>query len=552
MGLIELKKVLKDGIIIVFIQMLLILALLLTDKDVYLAPALEIFLVLYASFTGWSMFERERQEGTMEYLLSLPVSRIKLFLTKLIIRSLPVAVMLIVYHLVYQQFSIHFLFSTQRFMLIYITVFLLSASFSLSIKSFLSTFFITLFLSLGLFHFIKLLDVSKNDLNASLQTGFSYLAVLLLFTLMFNKYDIKPISYFNKKFIPGLILVVILIFGVTYVTTHVKWWHCYLTDGGDLIRVSRSKTVVMSEGQDNKIIPYSLSPLYESKQKLYASLWKSKTKSRQLVRMNLLSGEIEQKISIPPRYWFHNFMDTRAKIGESIFFLLTKYGHKEYQILEINGDESRIIPVKGDFGDEDFHMICGAGDNPRQFFVLTFDPKNHSTGSSVFRILENGEVEKLFSAKSVAFWNTRLLRFTDRAMILYETGTEIKEIFRRHGDIKKVRRKYENYIQKKVIIKIDDGFHVYDLQEQTQKHINLKKLPYFYFLTDEDALRLIWTQGPEISVSTWKDNHLQVENVWYTQVEGLKIIRVFSSGIVVYNKNQHEVFRFQTAEGGEK
>ena len=195
MVLIELKKVMKDGIIIVFILMLIILALLLTDKDVYLAPALEIFLVLYASFTGWSMFERERQEGAMEYLLSLPVSRIKLFLTKLIIRSLPVAVMLIVYHLVHQQFSIHFLFSTQRFILIYITVFLLSASFSLSIKSFLSTFFITLFLSLGLFHFIKLLDVSKNDLNASLQTGFSYLAVLLLFTLMFNKYDIKPISF---------------------------------------------------------------------------------------------------------------------------------------------------------------------------------------------------------------------------------------------------------------------------------------------------------------------------------------------------------------------
>ena len=78
MVLIELKKVLKDGIIIVIILMLLILALLLTDKDVYLAPALEIFLVLYASFTGWSMFERERQEGAMEYLLSLPVSRIKL------------------------------------------------------------------------------------------------------------------------------------------------------------------------------------------------------------------------------------------------------------------------------------------------------------------------------------------------------------------------------------------------------------------------------------------------------------------------------------------
>lgn len=545
MVFIELKNVLKDGIIIVFILMLIILAMLLTDKDVYLAPALEIFLVLYASFTGWSIFERERQEGAMEYLLSLPVSRIKLFLIKLIIRSLPVAVMLIVYHLVYQQFSIHFLFSTQRFMLIYITVFLLSASFSLSIKSFLSTFFITLFLSLGLFHFIKVLDVSKNDLNASLQIGFSYLAVLLLFTIMFNKYDIKPISYFNKKFIPGLVLVVILIFGITYITTHVKWWHCYLTDGGDLVRVSRSKTVVMSEGQDNKIIPYSLSPLYERKQKLYASLWQGNKKGRQLVRYDLKSGKIEKHFDIDKGYWFHKFMDKRAGLDNRIYFLLTHYGHKKYKIMEIWGDESRIIPVNGNFEGEIFHMICGAGDNPRQFFVLAFDVQNHSTGSNVFRILENGEVEKLFTAKSIAFWNNRLLRFTDQAMILYETGKEMKEIFRRNGDIKKVRRKFENYIQKKVIIKIDDGFHVYDLQDQTQESIHIKKLPYFYLLTDEGDLRLIWTQGPEISVSTWKDNHLQVENVWYTRVEGLKIIRVFSSGIVVYNKNQHEVFRFQ-------
>jgi ABC-type transport system involved in multi-copper enzyme maturation permease subunit len=549
MGLIELKKVLKDGIIIVIILMLLILALLLTDKDVYLAPALEIFLVLYASFTGWSMFERERQEGAMEYLLSLPVSRIKLFLTKFIIRSLPVTVMLIVYHLVYQQFSIHFLFSNQRFIPIYITVFLLSASFSLSIKSFLSTFFITLFLSLGLFHFIKILDVSKNDLNASLQAVFSYLAVLLLFTIMFNKYDIKPISYFNKKFIPGLVLVVILIFGITYVTTHVKWWHCYMTDEGDLIRVSRSKTVVMSEGQDNKIIPYSLSPLYERKQKLYASLWKGKKKSRQLVRYDLKSGKIEKHYDIDQGYWFHHFIDKRASLGNRIYFLLTRYGHKKYKIMEIRGDESRIITVNGDFGDEDFHMICGVIENPLQFIVMTMSKTNRSTGSSVFRILENGHVEKLFTAKSVAFWNNRLLRFTDQAMILYETGAEIKEIFRRNGDIKKVRRKYENYIQKKVIIKIDEGFHVYDLQDQTQESINIQKLPYFYFLTDEGDLRLIWTQGPEISVSTWKDNHFQVENVWYTQVEGLKIIRVFSSGVVVYNQKQHEVFRFQIDEG---
>jgi ABC-type transport system involved in multi-copper enzyme maturation permease subunit len=552
MALIELKKVLKDGIIIVFIMALLIMGLALTDKDVFLAPVLEVFLILYASFTGWSTFERERQEGAMEYLLSLPISRLRLILSKLMVRIFPVVFMLIIYHLIYKQFSIHFLYNESRFIPIYITVFFLSAAFSLSIKSFLSTFFITLFLSLGLFHFILILDYSRSDLSASIQTAVAFMAILLLFVILFNKYDLKPLSYFNRKFIPALILLVMMIFGITYLTGRVKWRHCYLTDSGELIRVSRGKTVFSNGLQKNRVISIStsLTPLHEHDGKLYASSWQDNTKGIQLVRIDLASGEIEKSFHIPPGYWFHDFMDARATIGDRIYFLLTKYGHKEYQILEINRDKSRIIPVKGDFRNEIFHMICGAAANPLQFFVLTFDPKNHSTGSSLFRILETGRIERLFDAKSVAFWHNRLLRFTDHGMILYDIENGIKEIFKREGEIKKVRRKFENYIQKKVVVNIGDTFNIFDLESQSLEPIHIPKRPYFYYLTDGDDIRLIWTNGPEISVSTWKGDHLQVENVWYTKVKGLKIIRVFKSGIVIYKRSQHEVFHFYKNRGG--
>ena len=553
MALIELKKVLKDSIIIVFILLLLIMGLVLTDKDVYLAPILEVFLILYASFTGWSMFERERQEGAMEYLLSLPCSRLRLILTKLTIRIIPVAFMLTVYHVVYKQFSIHFLYTDFRFIPIYITVFFLSAAFSLSMKSFLSTFFITLFLSLGLLHFIQMLDYSRSDLSASIQTVGSFMAILLLFVILFNKYDIKPLSYFNRKFIPALILLVMMIFGITYLTGRVKWRHCYLTDSGELIQVSQGKTVISSGLRTNRVISIStsLTPLYEHGGKLYASSWQDNTKNSQLVRIDMTSGEIEQSFRVTPGYWFHDFMDARATIGDRIYFLLTKHGHKEYQILEIDRDKSRIIPVKGDFKDEIFHMICGAVANPLQFFVQTFDPQNHSTGSSLFRILETGQVERLFDAKSVAFWHNRLLRFTDHGMTLYEIENGINEVFKREGEIKKVRRKFENYIQKKVIITIGNTFHIFDLEQQSLEPIQIPKRPYFYYLTDGNDVRLIWTDGPEISVSTWKEDHLQVENVWYTKVKGLKIIRIFKSGIVIYKRNQHEAFRFQDSKGGE-
>ena len=82
MVLIEFKKIIKDSMVLVLLLLTLVIGLLFTDKDLYIAPALEIFLIFYASFAGWSMFERERQERAGEYLLSLPSSRLRLFLAK--------------------------------------------------------------------------------------------------------------------------------------------------------------------------------------------------------------------------------------------------------------------------------------------------------------------------------------------------------------------------------------------------------------------------------------------------------------------------------------
>ena len=49
---IEMKRVLKEGLIILLIIAALFIAILKTDKDAYIAPAIELFLLLYASFSG--------------------------------------------------------------------------------------------------------------------------------------------------------------------------------------------------------------------------------------------------------------------------------------------------------------------------------------------------------------------------------------------------------------------------------------------------------------------------------------------------------------------
>jgi ABC-type transport system involved in cytochrome c biogenesis permease component len=175
MALIEVKKIIKDGLIIFLILIALLFAMIATDKEGYLAPVLEIFLLLYASFTGWSMFERERQEGAMEFLLTLPISRIKLYVLKFIPRLIAVFLVLLFFNIIHGYFSEHFYFPFSAFLLIFLTIFILSVSFSLSMKSFMGTFFISIFLVAGLFALINWLDFSLSKSNVSVKIFISYL-----------------------------------------------------------------------------------------------------------------------------------------------------------------------------------------------------------------------------------------------------------------------------------------------------------------------------------------------------------------------------------------
>jgi ABC-type transport system involved in multi-copper enzyme maturation permease subunit len=92
----EAKRVLKDGTVIFAVLAALIAGIRFSDQDAVLAPALEIFLLLYAAFSGWSLFERERQENAGDFMLSLPLSRSRLLLLKFLPRLLGASFLLII------------------------------------------------------------------------------------------------------------------------------------------------------------------------------------------------------------------------------------------------------------------------------------------------------------------------------------------------------------------------------------------------------------------------------------------------------------------------
>ncbi len=142
MILIELKKIFKEGIIIAFILSILAVHTLTTDGDPYISSIIFMLLFLiYASFTGWSVFDRERREGAEEYLFSMPVSRTRLFFLKFTPRFLAVLLVLGCFHLLHHYFDFPLYYPAVDFSILYISFFLLSLSFSISIKSFIGAFF---------------------------------------------------------------------------------------------------------------------------------------------------------------------------------------------------------------------------------------------------------------------------------------------------------------------------------------------------------------------------------------------------------------------------
>jgi len=136
----ETKRIFKDGMILFVVLAAIFAGIIFTDRDAYLAPALEIFLLLYASFTGWSLFERERQENAGEYMLSLPLSRSRLLLLKFLPRLLSVSLVLLIYLRLHQTWQLPSFLNPFDFSILYAGFFLLSIAFSISFKNFITAF----------------------------------------------------------------------------------------------------------------------------------------------------------------------------------------------------------------------------------------------------------------------------------------------------------------------------------------------------------------------------------------------------------------------------
>jgi hypothetical protein len=565
---IEFRQVLKDSIIILLILAGLSMGIIGTDKDAYLGPVFEIFLLLYSAYAGWSMFARERNDGAMEYLLSLPVSRLRMVFVKLIPRALGAVVMLGIYVLLHNRLELPTLVPPIDFAMFYATFFLVGMSLSICIKTFISAVFITTVLSGGLTFINWLLSPGNSQTSICFQANAPLVLFPVLFLVMIRYYDVRPALAFNLKFVGVAFALAVVIAGGFYFIGGEKWYNYYMTDSGDIFRSSHSAVQILRRNGEQQYLDVPAGchlPVEEEGAVLYLEQHKAGfgyCLPEALIKLNL--DNLQSKIMYRIEDGWGVVFQSKAKNGilknGKLYIMLRNRGLKQYKIVEIDtqrpdkptgginnpGSESPVlqhstksveIPISGDLHQKRPETLVHVSQEPLRFIISTED--------KLFRLDEKGIAKELTDKKFMAVWNDRLLVFNNIGMTLYRLKDGRLEPLLEKENIKMMPRRWGPVSSRKIIVQESGKYYIFNMEDMAFQEISIPNDRPYYYLERGEGFYIVWVRQDEISVGEIRDGKLVMKKKWNCSIKGFRIIQVFYSGISVNNSEVHEKYWFE-------
>lgn len=553
MIIVELKRIIKEAIIFILILAALTAYILTTDKDPLIPSIIfMVSLLIYASFAGWSMFDRERQEGAEEYMFSLPVSRTRLFFLKFIPRFFFALLMLGGFLLLHHFIDFPIYYPTLDFSILYLSFFLISLSLSISLKNFIGAFFLAAFFSVGLPFFIKMLETSISEFSALLIASTVLLLFPAAFFILFLGLDIKPLRSFNLKFFPPLLVIVGLLLGYFWWTGGpIEWYGYYLTSGGDIVRMSHSHTQLIKK-HEKKTLEGSFLPLMETNGQLYMMVKRVKKgcecQVKSLVSLDLEKGSTRTVLEPPEGWYLSTYYPGKSGVvkDNTYYNLLLNEDEMQFKILIVAQDDNHHIhvseiPIYGNFYREPIQRLFHVAGEPLQFFVYT--------KSRIYRVFESGEAEELFPLPgSIAVWKNRLMVFNGGGMTLFEIGEQLRPICRKQGHIRKVYRRFGSLTTPVVLFNEGRKLYLFGLEDQRIEPLEFTSRPrYYHYDISSDVLHLLWLRGDNMIYARRVNGKILQKKKWHIELvtDGLRWVIPFPSGIVVYNQEAYDKYLFK-------
>jgi len=538
---VELRRLARDGSIIFLVLLSLAAAILLADKDDELVPAMELFLLLYASFTGWSVFDRERQEGAMEYLLSLPVSRTRLLLLKMLPRVACAALVFLLYSLAHDTFDYPSFLEPSALLVFYVIFFLVGFSLSVSLTNYVSALFVIAFLSVGMPFLIGVFDATKTEFAAAVQGNLPFLLFPILFFALFRTYDMHPLASFNLKYAPLLLAVTLGMAAVHYATRSTVYrCHALMPDGG-IVRVGCDdcrETVLVEPDGTTFSLRGCVHPIAVLNGKLYADFGRKNKEGPKLVIADFRKGTTEVIYSCRPGWYLAVYIVGKAGIVRNgkLYILAADKTMASAAILEVDGTRVREIPVRGPLPSSKYALLVAVADPPQ--FIIHSD-------SRAFLVLPSGETRELFTVDSASSWKNRLLVFDQTGMTLYDIGAGMKAVYRMEGRVHEVKRRFSGPVQRKILFKNGDDAYLFDLEKDAPEKLDIDMRPFDYFEAGGRFLLIETLGAGEIGIKELKDGVLVGIGVWKHGLENPRIV-AFPNGILVIDirKGDYAVYMF--------
>jgi hypothetical protein len=389
-------------------------------------PVFQSGMLFWALFMGVSLFSSERGQKGMEYLLSLPYSRLKLLAIKVLPRFLSILFFYIVFLILYYQggrdfvalalFSLSFLY----FVLFFISLSLSALSDNFLVLSLISLFVLVVFnqvLFLITWLILRgegIVEYSWSEISSTfLQLewtaeswlSFPVLILAALFLLIplglamlvsFRRFDVRPSKIYGFRYfkflVPSLVLGILGAALTISIGIDRGPKSFYLTRDQKLIETTYLYTKIYDKDKVEKIKTHFF-PYYnwDDPPYLYYFDW-----GNGLIRLNTATVTTEmiyQEQRVPRRrYWSFS---SRFKYKNTIAFFEQARGPDEILLVLIDTDTRNVtrIPFKHDFfrGSDAPRILDSAVREGKRSWLVFF----HYSTKPPLRLWEDGHVDNL-------------------------------------------------------------------------------------------------------------------------------------------------------------
>jgi hypothetical protein len=459
----EFKDILKQSfffiITIAAIPAFLLLTKIITGMSFMslFFPVFQFGLLFFALFLGASLFSMERGQRGMEYLLSLPFSRLKLLGLKVLPRLCAVIFFYVVHWLIYQDGGSDYAalsvlsFSIQYFFLFLIALSLSAASDNFIVLAVGSGFIMFILLSLFYFIFIVVSMLKYgSDLGAFsfgdlfiAEVGLDFLPQLIISAvvlvlpfiitniLCFRKFDIRPARVYNLRFLkilsPLFLVGLVAAFFIAKTTKLYDYHAYYLTTDHVLIENTLTSLKVSNNKKQTKIPNFYYVNLWNCFESNNYLIFQGHTIEKDdyqagIYRLDLKSKEIKLLYNFPNQNAFSYFA---YKYKDTIFRLERGESPEEMILISIKIPEGQIkkyIYTHPLFtsNKRKYLVLCGIGkEHAKQYWLIY--PYYHKD-ITVLRLWEDGSIDNLGILPHRPHWitNKRFMMWSPEKIFLYK------------------------------------------------------------------------------------------------------------------------------------